>query len=264
MTQAGAFIVARNPDAESKLPFLIAIPVDDGVLLKARDSWPRSSRVYCHPLNEGWPRRPEILEQVPVKSCRRRGAAIDLVLDRPRLSRSQFVFTQVRGRPAIFWQTQKTARAANPGARVPRKRPVSGLTIVVDTRERFPFRFSGREVETYRAPLAAGDYAVGETEHPVAVVERKTLENFVTCLSDGTLSFQMQRLGEMPLAAIVVESRYSELFRLQHVDAGWIADVLSRLHARYPEIQVTFADSRRFAEEWTYRFLASAASDSSP
>jgi hypothetical protein len=30
---------------------------------------------------------------------------------------------------------------------------------------------------------------------------------------------------------------------------------------RYPEIQVVFADSRRFAEEWTYRFLAAALSD---
>jgi S1-C subfamily serine protease len=31
------------------------------------------------------------------------------------------VFTEVRGRPAIFWQTQKTARAANPGGWVPRR-----------------------------------------------------------------------------------------------------------------------------------------------
>jgi hypothetical protein len=30
---------------------------------------------------------------------------------------------------------------------------------------------------------------------------------------------------------------------------------------RYPEIQVVFADSRKFAEEWTYRFLAAALSD---
>jgi hypothetical protein len=44
----------------------------------------------------------------------RRGPVIDLVLARPRLSRSQFVFTETRGRPAIFWQTQKTARAAKP------------------------------------------------------------------------------------------------------------------------------------------------------
>jgi hypothetical protein len=30
---------------------------------------------------------------------------------------------------------------------------------------------------------------------------------------------------------------------------------------RYSEIQVVFADSRKFAEEWTYRFLAAALSD---
>jgi hypothetical protein len=264
MLQANEFIIARNPDPDSKLPYLLALPVDGGLLLKAREAWPRASRVYCHPLDEGWPDRPEILERVQVRSCRRRGAAIDLLLDRAQLARSQFVFTEVRGRPAIFWQTQKTARTANPGARVPRRRVLVGLTIVVDTRERYPFQFSGRDIGISRAALAAGDYAVGEPTHPVAVVERKTLENFVTCLSDGTLSFQMQKLGEMPLAAIVVEGRYSEIFRLQHVDAGWIADVLSRLHARYPEIQVTFADSRKFAEEWTYRFLASAVADAEP
>jgi len=116
-------------------------------------------------------------------------------------------------------------------------------------------------VEAERAALPAGDYAVASGGTIIATVERKTLEDFVTCLFDGTLAFQMQRFAEVPLAAIVVEGRYSELFRLQHVDSGWIADVLSRLHARYPEIQVTFADSRKFAEEWTHRFLASAFTD---
>jgi hypothetical protein len=31
---------------------------------------------------------------------------------------------------------------------------------------------------------------------------------------------------------------------------------------RYPEIPVIFADSRKFAEEWTYRFLAAVLADS--
>jgi hypothetical protein len=33
------------------------------------------------------------------------------------------------------------------------------------------------------------------------------------------------------------------------------------LQVRYPEVTVVFADSRKFAEEWTYRFLAAALSD---
>jgi hypothetical protein len=61
------------------------------------------------------------------------------------------MFTQTRGRPAIFWQTQKAAKAANPGARIPRARPIlSGFTILIDTRERYPYRFAGRDVEIER------------------------------------------------------------------------------------------------------------------
>jgi ERCC4-type nuclease len=50
--------------------------------------------------------------------------------------------------------------------------------------------------------------------------ERKTFENLVASLSDGTLAFQMQRLGEVARAAVVVEGRYSVLFKLEHVPSA--------------------------------------------
>ena len=115
-----------------------------------------------------------------------------------------------------------------------------------------------------RAALPAGDYAVRVGGDIVASVERKTLENLVTSLSDGTLSFQMQRLAELPLGAVVVEGRYSDLFRQPGGRAAWLADVLSRLHVRYREVPIVFADSRKLAEEWTYRYLASALADLTP
>ncbi|CAN5737162.1 hypothetical protein BH18ACT17_BH18ACT17_01740 [soil metagenome] len=256
------FRIARNPQADSKLPYLLRLPVDGGLVLKARDTWPRSARIYCHLFEEAWPERNEIVEETPALTCRRRGAVIDLVLDRPRLARSQFVFTEVRGRPAIFWQTRNAARKANPGARVPRARALtSGFTITVDTRERYGYRFANRDVGTERAALSAGDYAVLADGDPIASVERKTLENFATSLSDGTLAFQMQRLAEIPSATVVVEGRYSALFKLEHVSGAWLADVLARLQIRYPEVQVVFADTRKFAEEFTYRFLAAALAE---
>jgi len=49
--------------------------------------------------------------------------------------------------------------------------------------------------------------------------------------------------------------------KLEQVPAAFIADGLARLQVRYPEVQVVFADSRKFPEEWTYRFLAAALSD---
>jgi hypothetical protein len=40
-----AFLVARNPDADSKLPYLLLLPLEDGIVLKARESWPASARL---------------------------------------------------------------------------------------------------------------------------------------------------------------------------------------------------------------------------
>ena len=263
VSRAAVFLVARNPEPDSKLPYLLRLPLERGLVLKAREPWPTTSRVYCHRFDAAWPDDAEIIERTPVRLCRRRGAAIDLVLDRRRLARSQFVFTQAKGREAIFWQTQRTARSANPGGRIPRRRVLpEPVAIATDSRERYPYRFASQGAQTTRIALAAGDYAVRATDGSVlAAVERKSLENLAATLSDGTLAFQLQRLAELPLAAVVVEGRYSALYKLEHVAGSWLADQLARLEVRYPEVGIVFADSRRFAEEWTYRFLSSALAD---
>ena len=67
------FLVARNPDADSKLPYLLRLPLEDGIVLKARESWPATARVYCHRFEGPWPEQVEIVEQTPVTLCRRRG-----------------------------------------------------------------------------------------------------------------------------------------------------------------------------------------------
>ncbi len=126
------FQIARNPDPESKLPYLLLLPIEGGLVLKAKETWPRAARVFCSPEGTPWDPSAELVDEAPVLLCRRRGAAIDLVLDRPRLSRSQFVFTTARGRPAIWWQTQKAAQAANPGARVPQGRSAGPFTSLSD------------------------------------------------------------------------------------------------------------------------------------
>jgi hypothetical protein len=45
------------------------------------------------------------------------------------------------------------------------------------------------------------------------------------------------------------------------VSGSRLADQLARLEVRYPEVHLVFADSRRFAEDWTYRFLTTALAD---
>jgi hypothetical protein len=44
------------------------------------------------------------------------------------------------------------------------------------------------------------------------------------------------------------------------VNGSWLADQLAGRSA-LPEVHLVFADSRRFAEDWTYRFLTTALAD---
>jgi hypothetical protein len=59
-----------------------------------------------------------------------------------------------------------------------------------------------------------------------------------------------------------VEERYSRLFTLEHVAPGFVVDLLARVQVRWPSVPVFFAETRPLAEEWTYRFLAAAVSES--
>lgn len=261
------FLVARNPDPESSLPYLVWIPIEGGLALKVGDRWPRTSRVYCHRL-EVWPAEVEILEDVPIAFVARRGPAIDLVLERPRENRAQFVFTlRPSGREAIFWQTRKVVATARPGARIPGRRAVGlpSFEILVDTRERYPYRFARQQVTTSRVALPAGDYGVRDAEGRwLAVVERKALADLTSALSDGTLVYSLMKLAELPRAAIVVEDRYSALLRQPYVAAGFLPDLLARVTVRYSSVPIVFAETRPLAEEWTYRYLGAALAETLP
>ena len=139
---------------------------------------------------------------------------------------------------------------------------MDGLTIALDTREKYGWRFAGREVSIEHRALPGGDYAAIANGEVIAVVERKTLADLATSLSTGSLAFQMERLAESARAAVVVEGEYTDLFRTQPGRGSWLADMLGRLAARYPEVPVISASSRKFAEEWTYRFFGAGISDS--
>lgn len=192
----GELLVARNPDPDSTLPFLVRLPLGpDGLVLKTRESWPHTSKVYCH-RTEGWPQDAEVLERVPVRTCTRRGPAIDLVLDRARENRSQLVVTRARGREVIFWQSPRTAKQARPNVTLPTRRAAGQvLDIVVDSGEKYPYTFRNQQATTSRRRLPAGDYAVELDGAVVAVVERKSLPDLAGSLLAGRLTYALAELG---------------------------------------------------------------------
>jgi hypothetical protein len=65
-------------------------------------------------------------------------------------------------------------------------------------------------------------------------------------------------LAALPRAAVVVEDRYSQVFKLARVRPALIADGLAELQVRWSNVPIVFCEARPLAEEWTYRFLAAA------
>ncbi|HST83889.1 MAG TPA: ERCC4 domain-containing protein [Kineosporiaceae bacterium] len=254
-------LIIRNPEPDSRLPYLIRLPLPEPIVLRTAGTWPRAKALYCYPVSaQDWPDDPEIVERVPVRSCVRRGAAVDLVLDRGRENRSQIVFTTARGRDAVFWQSPKTRKQARPNVRTPTAR-ASGmpeLEIVIDSRERYAWKFSSQQVSTVTRALPSGDYGVTIEGRMVAAVERKSLADLVSSLINGTLRYALGELATLPRAAVVVEDRYSQVFTLDYVRPAVVADGLAELQVRWPAIPIVFCESRKLAEEWSYRYLAAA------
>ena len=255
-------LIARNPEPGSTLPFLVRIPLGEhGIVVKAKQPWPREKKVYCHRAAE-WPADPEIVERLAVRSCVRRGPAIDLVLTRARENRSQFVIAQARGREMIFWQSPRTSKQARPAVRIPTARAHGQvLQIVVDTAEKYPYTFAGQQANTLRRRLAAGDYAVLLGDDVVAAVERKTVEDLSGSLLSGRLTYALAELAALPRAAVVVEDRYSRLFKLPHAPGARVAESLAEAQARFPTVPIVFCETRPLAQEWTYRWLGACLSE---
>jgi hypothetical protein len=254
-------LIAVNPDPDSTLPYLMRLPLAGGMVFRTSGTWPRTKALYCYPISAGeWPADPDIVERVNLRSCVRRGAAIDLVLDRGRENRSQLVFTKARGRDAVFWQSPRTRKQARPNVRTPTARAagIPDLEIVADSHEQYPYRFGNQQATVLKRALPCGDYGVISGGRLIASVERKSLTDLVASLTGGKLRYALAELAALPRAAVVVEDRYSAIFKLDRLRPAMVADGLAELQVRWPNVPILFCETRQLAEEWTYRFLAAA------
>ena len=235
--RAVELLIAVNPDSDSRLPYLMRLPLGAGMVFRTSGTWPRTKALYCYPASvEEWPADPDIVERVGLRSCMRRGAAIDLILDRGRENRSQLVFTKARGRDAVFWQSPRTRKQARPNVRTPTARAagVTDLEIIADSHEQYPYRFGGQQATVLRRALPCGDYGVLFDGRLVASVERKTLADLVASLTSGKLRYALAEMAALPRAAVVVEDRYSAIFKLDRVRPALVADGLAEVQVRWP------------------------------
>lgn len=57
---------------------------------------------------------------------------------------------------------------------------------------------------------------------------------------------------------MVVEEGYSRGVKVDYVRPSLVADGIAECQIRFPNVPIIFCETRKLAQEWTYRFLAAA------
>ena len=266
---AGTWILQRCPG--DRFPYRLIIENTRGEILlqlRAQDRWPAANQnIFClreDPANA--PATDPEVERTQIVALQRRGMRTSVVLDRARYKRCDFLFLKrsYKGRPdetyeQIFWQTQTSMTQRRPKIAAPAAlRGKATMTIAIDSRERYPWRFPGSTVDRQR--LDSGDYALIAGEEVVARVERKTFENLLADF--GVMPLLHQRLLELsshPNNALVIEAPYEDFLnkaRLHHYSPSYCAAVIADLYARFPMLRITFCGNRKAANAWTASYFA--------
>ena len=135
------------------------------------------------------------------------------------------------------------------------------MKIIVDTREKAPFRFDGKlydGVVVEAGTLATGDYALAGLEDRAAI-ERKSLDDLIMCLGKERGRFERELLRARGLAmfAVIVEDTWQALAAGSyksafnpHAACQSVAAFMARLG-----IPFIFAGSRAAAEYIAWSLL---------
>lgn len=134
-----------------------------------------------------------------------------------------------------------------------------GALVIVDSRERTPWRFENLPVE--RGTLATGDYSVRGLETLIAV-ERKSRADLVACCGRERARFvaELVRLRAYRFRAVVVEATLADLERGDWPGKLTPAHVLGSIaswQVRYAPF--VFAGDADAAARWAERYLLQAA-----
>lgn len=264
------WIVERT--GSRRFPFRVSIEQGGRLVVafRVQTRWPGpGQQVFCLRERElDGAEALEEVERVPVAHLGRVGRKLTVTLDRPTRKRCEFLVIRKERRDGsgayeqVFFRTQSAIRAHRSRTRVELGARDVPLTVVVDSAERYPWRFPGAVVR--RRPLAAGDYALLEGERVTAVVERKSFDNLLTDVGAiQALHQQLADLASHDRAALVIEAQYGDFLDPARVRGRWppahLARVLGEIAALHPRLPIVFAGNRKLANLWAQRFFRAVA-----
>ncbi len=262
------WIICENDDVRFPYQLFIEEEPNNFLHLLIQERWPGpGKKIFCRFVGRcSYSELPdkELIEECGIVTIKHFGKRLVIVLDRKTRKRCWFVFVkkEYKTKPGefyeqIFWITQSSEAVRRPGAYVPKVREGSPCEIIIDSRERYPYKFGYATIR--RENLAVGDYALIKNGMIVAVAERKNLYNFLNQIGTyDSLKATLHELSTYPYKLFIFESPYSDFLnpsKIKPYTANKIADILADMMVRFPEIQFVFCDNRKFAQEWLYRWF---------
>lgn len=255
--------------ASERFPYRLQIFKRDNpwLTLRTQDRWPAAGKnIFC--LREEEPPHPDEelkeIERVNIVAFHERGRRLSVVLDRKRYKRCDFLFLSkpYKNRPnesyeQIFWLTQRSIEQHRPAYKLVSRSSSTEFIIRIHSNERYPWRFPGSHTE--RGSLPVGDYALMDEDNMLAVVERKTLDNFLADF--GMMPVLHQRVAELATHdnhALVVEAPYTDFLnpkKVHHYSPAFCAKAIAELYILHPNLRIVFCANRKVANEWVRHYF---------
>lgn len=255
---------------EEKFPYKICVEEkpNEFLILKVQARWPGpGKKIFC--ISEGYLHQEKIKDTEPVEECniilfKRFGKKLNLILDRKTKRRCWFIFLkkEYKTRPGdyyeqIFWITQSAMKMRGVGAYIPQGGKKEQIEIIIDQRERYPYKFTN--ALTKRENLPVGDYALIKDKKIIAVAEKKTMDNFLHEIRGYDIfKSSLEELKQYKYKAVIFDSPYSDFINPKKnpfYRPSYIADLLADLYVYFPEIQFIFFENRKLANEWLHRWF---------
>jgi len=255
---------------EEKFPYKIYLEEkpNEFLILKVQARWPGpGKKIFC--ISEGYLHQEKIEDTEPVEECniilfKRFGKKLNLILDRKTKRRCWFIFLkkEYKTRPGdyyeqIFWITQSAMKMRGAGAYIPQGGKKEQMEIIIDQRERYPYKFTN--ALTKRENLPVGDYALIKDKKIIAVSEKKTMDNFLHEIRGYDIfKSSLEELKQYKYKAVIFDSPYSDFINPKKnlfYRPSYTADILADLYVNFPEIQFMFFENRKLANEWLYRWF---------
>ncbi len=253
---------------ESAYPYWVFIETEPKkfIFLKAKDRWPGPGKnIFCLPVGEASENDLPVSDPVdscPIVSQKKTGNRINLILNRLNRKRCWFIFVkkEYKKKPGqfyeqVFWITQSSSISERRGAYLPRSKTTGKYVVLIDKNERYAYSFPG--FISKKVSLPCGDYALTKESNTIAVIERKTRDNFLHEISYfDVMKARLQEMEKHTHALVVFEANYDVITKANRFyTSSYLAKLVADLMVLYPSIQFVFSKGRKSAAVFANYFF---------